>query len=116
MSYNSLNKFTKDLINNTINSAKTTDIALNISYEDFKKYNEEQKQYNAHLIEEYMKNHDLPRKEQLSTYNTYLTDKANLKSEYNKTKDTNDLINFLQFKTPESLLVQKDPIYTIYSS
>mgnify|MGYP003327802703 CR=1 FL=1 len=87
MSYNSLNKFTKDLINNTINSAKTTDIALNISYEDFKKYNEEQKQYNAHLIEEYMKNHDLPRKEQLSTYNTYLTDKANLKSEYNKTKE-----------------------------
>ena len=104
------------IINNTINSGKTSDISLNVSFEEFKKHTEEQKNYNQFLIDEYMKNHDIPRKEQLFSYNTYLTDKANLKTEYNKTKDTNDLINFLQFKTPENLLIPQDPIYTIYSS
>lgn len=116
MSYTILTKFTKDLINNTINSAKTTDIALNISFEDYKKHNEEQKQHNQYLIEQYMKNHDIPRKENIASYNIYITDKENLKSQFNKTKDTNDLMNFLQFKTPEALLIPQDSIYTIYSS
>ena len=116
MSYTILTKFTKDLINNTINNAKTTDIALNISFEDYKKHNEEQKQYNQHLIEQYMKNHHIPRNENMAAYNIYLTDKQNLKTQFNKTKDTNDLMNFLQFKTTEILLISQDSIYTIYSS
>ena len=111
-----LQSFTHTLINNTMNSGKTTDVALNVSFEEFKKYTEEQKQYNQFLIEQYMNNHDIPRKEQEFAYSTYLTDKANLKTEFNKTKDMNDLINFLQFKTPENILTPQDPIYTIYSS
>ena len=87
-----------------------------MSFEEFKKHNNEQTQYNQHLIEEYMKNHDIPRKEKEFAYNTYLTDKGNLKNEWRKSKDINSLLNFLQFKTPENLLTSEDPIYTIYSS
>ena len=115
-SYNVLKQFTQTLVNNTINSGKTSDIALNVSFEEFKKHITEQSQHNQFLIEEYMKNHDIPRKEKEFEYNTYVTDKANLKNEWKKNKDINSLLNYLQFKTPENLLTSKDPIYTIYSS
>jgi hypothetical protein len=115
-SYKLLKTFTQTLLNNTANSGKTSDIALSVSLEEFKKHTEEQKEYNSYLIEEYMKNYDIPRKENEFAYTTYLADKENLKKEWKRTKEMNHLIDFLQFKTPQNLLVAKKSIYTIYSS
>jgi len=114
-SYIILKKFTQSLLENVVNSGKTSDIALNISFEDLKKNMNEQSQYEQFLKDEYMKNHDIPRKESEFAYSTYVTDKGNLKNEWKRSKDTTKLMDFLQFKAPENILLAKDPVYTIYS-
>jgi hypothetical protein len=114
-SYIILKKFTQSLLENVVNSGKTSDIALNISFEDLKKNMTEQNQYLDFLREEYIKKHDIPRKESEFAYSTYVTDKMNLKNEWKRSKDISKLMDFLQFKLPEDVILVKDPIYTSYS-
>ena len=116
MAYHVLKTFTQTLLNNTANSGKTSDIMLNVSYEDLKKHINEQKEYKQTLTEKYMTNHELIRREKLFAYNIYVSDKATLKNEWQRTQDIGALHDFIKFAPPENLLKPQDPIYTIHSS
>jgi hypothetical protein len=90
--------------------------ALQITIDEFKKNYEEQKAYNEELLQEYVKNHHIPRREKEVLYDTYVTDKGYLKNVWNETKDISKLFDYLQFKIPEPVLTEKDYIYTMYTS
>jgi hypothetical protein len=109
-----------DLLHNCTNNLLSmkpavTNNALTISFEEFKKHYEAQKQYNEELVQEYVKNHHVPRKEKELAYSTYVTDKGYLKNLWNESKDRSKLLDYLQFKIPESVLVENDEIYTMYT-
>jgi hypothetical protein len=72
--------FTQTLLNNITNTGKTSDIMLDVVYEDFKKHVNEKKDYIQSITEKYMTDHQRIRQEKLFTYNTYIADKANLKN------------------------------------
>jgi hypothetical protein len=109
-----LQKWTLDLLNNQINSAKTSDNAVTLSFEELKKHMMEQKLHNETLIENYMKNHEIPRREKDFEYNTFLSDKERLFNEWKKTKELGKLHEYLHHKVPEKLQTSQDDIYTIY--
>jgi len=107
-----LYKCTNDLLSM---KPSVTNNSFAISFDEFKKYYEEQKQYNEELLQEYVKNHHIPRKEKELLYSTYVTDKNYLKNLWNEKKDVSKLYDFLQFKIPEQVLSEEDSIYTMYT-
>jgi predicted ATPase len=113
--YSVLKKCTNTLLDNTANSGKTSEHAVSIAFEDFKKHLIEQKEYNETLIENYMKNHHLPRKEKTFAYETYMTDTLHLRNEWKRTPDAAHIIEYLRFPKPAEIMTSTDPIYTIYS-
>jgi hypothetical protein len=114
-SYNLLKKCTQTFLNNNANSARTSDNAVTIAFEEFKKFTIEKQQNEEMLIDNYKKNHDIPRKEKEFAYEVYVTDKLNLRDEWIRRKDMRSLMDFLQFEKPENIELANDPIYTIYS-
>ena len=113
--YTILQKCTTTFLNNNANSAKTTDNAVQIAFEDFRKYTIEKQQNEQQLIEKYKNNHHIPRKEKEEAYNIYITDKLHLRDEWVKNKDMRSLLDYLQFEKPDNIELANDPIYTIHS-
>jgi hypothetical protein len=106
----------KTCVNDMLKNKMATQLVkTNLAFEDFKKHTEEQKLYNQFLVEEYMKNHHIPRKEQEFAYNIYTADKGRLKTTWQESKDIGKLNEYLQFKIPDPVLLPKDDIYTIYT-
>jgi len=114
--YSILKKCTNTFLNHTANSSKTTDHAVTFALEELKQYTTEQKEYKQKLIEDYMTNHHIPRKEKETAYDLYKTDSLYLRNEWKRSRDTAHVIEYLQFPKPEIITKPQDPIYTIYSS
>ena len=114
--YSQLRKCMQTFLNNCANSGRTTDNAIQISFEEFKKYTQDKQRYKEELIENYKKNHDIPRKEKELAYNIYLIDRERLRDEWKANKDMKHLMEYLQFKKPENIELANDPLYTIYTN
>jgi hypothetical protein len=112
--YNLLKNCMQTFLNNTANSGSTTDNAVQISFEEFKKYTQDKQRYEEELTENYKKNHDIPRKEKELAYNIYLIDRERLRDEWKANKDMRHLLEYLQFKKPDNIELANDPIYTKY--
>lgn len=109
--FDSLYKWTTDLLNHQSNPVKTPLENTIISFDELRVAHQEKNEFMNQLHDEYEKNHNVPRLEKEERYNQFCQAQLELLSEWKKTPNRNIMNDIVKL---ERDIEPYDTLYTMY--